>query len=363
MTGVALSAPTLALLGSHLMAWNTGRPVAVDVDRPATVLLEDAAHLPIVLSSGLAEGAAVVLSPSAEGIDDPRVVGYEGMPAEPGGELAVGDDFFLQYQGYASAPFMALLGPTVVSVNDAEDFALFLADADRARDTGVFPEFMLAGPVRLADLSGLGAGPVGDGLPLRRWVSADGAVSTAPGGMPLGELGADLNEYRRRWEEINAASAAPCAVCLGRVVPEGLRAGELSARPWLATYLGAIEALRILTANGIGDVRVSGFGVRINPDLPVEAGDLRAEVAAPLVLWSDANGYLFEPVSARFFVLGAGAARATEALLLAKALPGAAEAVKAEHLASVRAFLTSSGVRLNAAQPVTGGKEQGNDAR
>ena len=150
-----------------LMSWGTGRNHTGEPVRPgrsAIVVLENADALPDVLAAGLVDADSTVF---VGGTDDqgplsrepgrPRVVGYQGSAAEPGEELSIGDDFFLQIQDYATSEYMSLLGPTLIRICGPQDFAAFLADADRARDTGSFAEFATNPAVQFADQSAYGA--------------------------------------------------------------------------------------------------------------------------------------------------------------------------------------------------------------
>ncbi|WP_344141360.1 daptide biosynthesis RiPP recognition protein, partial [Polymorphospora rubra] len=309
------TAPSLARIREHLMAWTTGTPLPDPGTGAATVLLDDPDHLDALLRGGLADPQGVIFVPGA-GTGDPRIVGYDGSPAEPGGELSVNDEFYLQIQDYAAAAFMVLVGPTLVTVGNTDDFRYFLADADRARSAGGFPEFAVAGPVRLANLPGLGAGPAGDGPDRRLHVDADGAVSTSVTGVRIGTVGDGPAALRDAWLRRNDASDAPCAVCLDGAVDETERAGAVAARPWLGRYLAAIASLRTLNANGVADLRVSGFGGRLLA--PLEGVDDPADqpgTPAAVLLWTAESGYLHLPATNRSFALSLAAARLAEALL------------------------------------------------
>ncbi|MEV0608367.1 daptide biosynthesis RiPP recognition protein [Polymorphospora rubra] len=349
------TAPSLARIREHLMAWTTGTPLPDRGTGAATVLLDDPAHLDALLRGGLADPQGVIFVPGA-GTGDPRIVGYDGSPAEPGGELSVNDEFYLQIQDYAAAAFMVLVGPTLVTVGNTDDFRYFLADADRARSTGGFPEFAIAGPVRLANLPGLGAGPAGDGPDRRLHVDADGAVSTSVAGVRIGTVGDGPAALRDAWLRRNDASDAPCAVCLDGAVDETERAGAVAARPWLGRYLAAIASLRTLNANGVADLRVSGFGGRLLA--PLEGVDDPADqpgTPAAVLLWTAESGYLHLPATNRSFALSLAAARLAEALLVCGSVDAAAAFADHGKLLQVATFFADAGVRLVAAEPVAAG--------
>lgn len=344
-------------MNRHLMTWYIGTsvPGATAAGRP-TVLLDDGAHLAPLLRSPVGDVAAMVFVPEGHGSDDPRVVEYAGSPQEPGGEVAVGDDFYLQVQDYAAGAFMALLGPTIVTVTSGEDLEFFLADADRARSRGHFPEFLLAGAVRLANVTALGAGFGDDGPLLRLHVDAVGLVSTSSTGVRIGDLQTPLAELTGAWERHNSTSR-PCAVCLGAVIDDAARCDALASRPWLAQYLTAVDALRTLEGNGVTGLSVSGFGARLLPALAEATGPDRAGGSAPVLLWSDDSGYLFDPSAGRVFSLSLAAAGYAEALLVSGSVEAASEVAERASVEQVAAFFARSGVTLapGVPEPAEGG--------
>ncbi|MDT3726760.1 daptide biosynthesis RiPP recognition protein [Streptomyces sp. DSM 41972] len=300
----------------HLMSWATGQRTIPGGAGADTVLVSSAEQVRLLAESGILSQNAVIFAPEAPAAHVPyTVVGYEGSPSEPGGELSLGHDFFLEIQDYAAGAYMPLLGPTLLTVTGPDDFQLFVEDADRARVEGIFPEFATAVPVRIAQLPGLGAGPEGDGPGLRLHVGEDGAVSTAWTGRRLGELGDSIDRLSSVWTEANEASAAPCAVCLESVVDETQRAAALTARPWLREYLAALDSLRALRTRGLTGLRVSGFGYRLLPDLPEQP--FAGGSGRPVLLRDDSAGYLHQPSTGKTFRLGLDAARCAEALLVA----------------------------------------------
>ncbi|WNI16181.1 daptide biosynthesis RiPP recognition protein [Actinacidiphila sp. ITFR-21] len=327
----------------HLLSWATGRPFGAAgpgsaVGAPAaarTVLLDDASLAEPLTAAGLVDGHSVVFvpqdpseaaEPARSDAAAPTYVGYGGSLAEPGGELSLGQEFFLESRDYAAAAYMPLLGPTLVTVTGPDDFELFLADADLARETGRFPEFAVAAPVRLAQLPALSADRDGDGPGLRLHVDADGGVSTAWSGVRVGTLDDGPAGLYQTWQDVNESSAAGCAVCLGAVLDEPGRLAGLTARPWLGDYLAAVDSLRTLTARGMAGLRVAGFGARLLPEPDTDAdpvpdpGRRRA-----VLLLGDDGACLHQPSTGRTFRLGTGAARCAEALLTL----GSADAVTA----------------------------------
>ncbi|MFI7133468.1 daptide biosynthesis RiPP recognition protein [Nonomuraea sp. NPDC050153] len=336
----------------RLMQWATGQAAGTLPDRVATIVLENPGHLAAVVESGLAGPETVIFVPGAAGdAGGPTVVGYDGSLSEAGAEMSISEAFFLQTQDYGTSEYMSVIGPTAVRIFGEEDFELYLSDADRAADEGVFAAFLTHPTVRIADLPGLGAGPGPDGPRLRLHARADGALSTSPAGLPLGKVGDDLPRLRAEWDRINAAGEHPCAVCLGEAVPEERRAAELAARPWLGRYLTALAGLQDLHARGAADVRVSGFGGRLVPGLEGVAGpaDL-ADPDLPLLLWTEHAAYVHQPLHrlgpARTFEVEHRAGRLAEALLVCGSVEAAAEHDDPAGLTTVAGFFSKAGVRL-----------------
>ena len=294
---------------ARLMAWGTGKSTV----RRRVVVLASAEHVDLVSGPG-----TTVFAPWAD--DRPGVVGYHGTVGDPVCELSVGEDFYLQTQNYGVSEFLSVLGPTLIRVTDDADFAAYLADADKARGTGVFPSFLISPSVQLADLTALGAGPETDGPQARLYVTADGGVSTSPGGAVLGTVTDPLDQLVHVWRERNSASEQPCAVCLGGVLDESARCAELALRPWLSRYLDALAALRDLYARGVTDVQISGFGARLASDLPVTDCTARS-----LLLWTDEHAYVYDPAARRTVRINRAAAPLVDGFLTLGSIDRAAD--------------------------------------
>lgn len=349
-----------------LMTWGTGRD-HIGGPPPATgtavAVLETADTLPAVLAAGLVGATGTVFvggtddaGPGSRAPGRPRVVGYRGSAAEPGEELSVGDDFFLQIQDYATSEYMSLLGPTLIRLCAPQDLEALLADADRARGTGEFAAFATNPAVQFADRSAYAGDPTAvDGPSLRLWVDADGAVSTSPDGALLGDVSDGPAAIAAAWREINRASARPCAVSLGRAVPEAVRVAALAVRPWLPDYLAALEALKDLHARGHHDVQVSGFGGRRSPALAGVDGPEGPAGGAPVLLWTDRDSFLVEPRAGRSFRIDPATADAVESLVALGSIEAAAAVVDPDRLRAVAASFAGVGVRLVRRSPVGAG--------
>ncbi|MFE2381696.1 daptide biosynthesis RiPP recognition protein [Streptomyces misionensis] len=307
--------------GRHLRSWATGRPLAGGTagGGSATVVLEDAAQLPAVLASDVVGPRTLVLVPGDQdgeehGPSGATVVGFEGSLSEPGGDASIGGAIFLQVQDYGTSPYMSLLGTTLVRVAGEPDFEAFLADADRARETGEFEAFAVSPAVQIADLGALGEAAPDDGPGTRLWVAADGAVSVSPQGTRLGTAGDGAADLSAAW---TAATAAAPSVALGRAVPEAVRGPAVAERPWLGRYLAALDMLRDLQVHGVSDVRISGFGGRLAAELADVSGAYDAQdPAVPFLAWTPQAAYVRVPGHERTFRLGGRAARTAERLLV-----------------------------------------------
>lgn len=338
----------MAGIKRQLMLWGTGKPGADhSATGAATVVLENAAHLSALLGSDLVGPNSTVFVPGL--LEDggtpegPFLAGYEGSLSEPGAECSLGSDFYLQIQNYGISAYMSVVGPTLIRVADDMDLDAYVADADEARRTGVFPDFLTNPVIQLADLPALGAGPAGDGPRRRLHAGQDGTLSTAPGGAPLGVLGEDtLDELEARWLP-GAATAA---------------AAPVAGRPWLGRYLAAVGAVRDLRARGAADVRVSGFGGRLGA--AARAADAEGPVAdgtdatLPLLLWSGENAYVHDPASGRTFGLDPVAAGLAEALLVSGSTAAAAAHADRDGLERVAAYFADARITLGTAEDRSG---------
>ncbi|GAA3800631.1 hypothetical protein GCM10022403_038650 [Streptomyces coacervatus] len=351
----------------RLMVWATGRdsrpPAAPDGNTGTgaqigcrTVVVESADHLAPVLASDIVGPDTTVFAPEGSG---DGVVGCGGSAAESGAEFSLGTDFYLQVQSYGISGYMSVIGPTLVRVADTADLEAYVADADRARQEGVFPDFLASHVTQLADLPALGAAAEGSGPALRLYVAANGALSTSPGGLPLGRAGDGLAAVEAEWNRINDHAGAPCAVSLGAVVPGAVRAAALAQRPWLGRYLVALDALRNLSGRAVTGAAVSGFGGRCAAHLaevthPADATG--AEV--PLLLWTDDAAYVHVPADGRMLRLRREAAALVETLLVCGSVDAADGYADREELRDVERAFADTGVALCAPvlAPVSAGR-------
>jgi len=154
-TAVPPVAPGSVELADRLRHWFTGAPTVVS----GLVVLDEDAARPVGVPAD-----AVVLHPRDRDdlvVDVPsgQAVAYDGVLAYGGGEISVGDDLIVQLEGYATAQYVSVACPTVVSVLDDVDREVLVDDARAAVETGAFPHHLVHPLVLVRDeLAWLGAG-------------------------------------------------------------------------------------------------------------------------------------------------------------------------------------------------------------
>ncbi|WP_063762950.1 daptide biosynthesis RiPP recognition protein [Streptomyces rimosus] len=355
----------------RLTVWATGQGPVGDTGTgepgsptgTALMVLESPEHLAQIIGSDLVSPRTTLFVPGHGGsADGPHIVGYEGSLSEPGTEFSMSsgtETFYLQLQSYGISEYMSVIGPTLIRIADAADFAAFLADADRARLDGVFPDFLGHPVIQLADLAGLGAAVTGDGPRRRLYAGADGRLSLSPGGRRLGSVGDDWATLQAEWSRVAGADAHSGPVCLGDVLPEEARVPELASRPWLSRYFAALDGIRRLRVMGLPTPRVSGFGGRLMAGLPDPSATTQPSDAIgtdlPLLLWTDEEAYLHSAVTHRTFRVGLPAAELVEALLACGSVEAAASFADRDALRQVATRFGAADMRLTTAEPVTAG--------
>lgn len=196
-----------------------------------------------------------------------RVVRYDGAFDDVGDVLHVAGHA-VELQHYASAAYVELLGPTAMRFLDAGGWRAFLADADLARESGMFPTTLTDARLRLADAEVLRA-PFDLSSPRALHLRADGQVTAGAQGAVFGgpgDLGALFATPRPRW------------TALAGIVDPGELVRGLAARPWLGRFLGATELAAVL---GDDTGEIDGFGWSV-PTVP--EGDASARVDDPFLV-------------------------------------------------------------------------------
>ncbi|MEV7004247.1 daptide biosynthesis RiPP recognition protein [Streptomyces sp. NPDC093982] len=358
----------------RLNAWGRGslgtltRPSGRAPER--IILTESADLLPTILNSDLCSRGTLLFSPSphtSTTVHQTRVVPYHGSLIAPGDEMTLSKGIIVEVQEYAAASEFAIAGPTLARITSENDFRAFLYDADCARQYGAYPPALLHSMVQLCDLCALGSAHSCGG-PLRRLlVTTTGEVKTTPFATTLGIIQDGLATLTANWATYQRFPGSGCPVCLSQAVPVTMLDAAHQNRPWLSRYLHALNALRTAAANGLTDLRVSGFGERLIPSLLSDepAADLTLAAAnAPLLLFNADMAFLYDPPSKRQFLLGSSAACLIE-ILLAHADHDAAADAAIHHLnitpqtarsalTQVTRLLAHSGIRLPTASGLHG---------
>ena len=171
----------------------------------------------------------------------PRTETFTGSFLLAESDVQFGNGFRLRQSHYGTADFLPMDIPTVLRVSDDDDFSAFLRDADLAMQTRRFAPGVSHRSTMIADASGLGADADSAGPDRRVFIGPSGTISTSPTGSGLGTAGEPWQLIEHRWQQVNAGSRRPCAVCLAAAVNESDRTEALAERPWLAAYLAAIR--------------------------------------------------------------------------------------------------------------------------
>ncbi|MDQ6781926.1 MAG: hypothetical protein M3063_00445, partial [Actinomycetota bacterium] len=167
-------------------------------DGVATIVCEDhtaAAWLSDPLTGLVSEDTVVLFRQGRRGGDLPagpgRWLPIAGAITEPGDEMEISREFWLQTADYVSLRYLGVAGPTVVRLAASDDAEAYLHDVERTSESGVFPEMLLHPVVELGDRCALSGGTpcTASGLPSRLHVDVDGNVRTSPGGRVLGTVG------------------------------------------------------------------------------------------------------------------------------------------------------------------------------
>lgn len=297
--------------------------------------LESVEHLDEVL--GIARPEDTVFRPggaspdAAGGGGQPAVIGYDGALLEPGDELTLDGRHTFELQDYLAAPFISIVGLTVVRQGSAAGIEAFLADADSARESGVFIDQLCSSAVLLDSRASFAEGSAVDGGLVRVHVTAAGEYRDGADGLRLGAVG----DSRSAIEQAAAAHGRR-GRAFARIVDGETFEAAVDARPWLGRYVAALELLRDTDGGGISP-SISGFGGHLVAALDDERdplGILSAE--APFLLTGhDDEFILVDRSSRRRFRLGVDAARGAECLI-ATGDEGAAAALLSDELGRPR---------------------------
>lgn len=337
----------------NLMLWAVGhdRGPVPELDGPRVVVLENPDHLAATEASNLVGPGTTVFLPTAStetgqphrAPSGATLVGFEGSPSGPGEEIVLGSHFVLQTIKYAIGEYISMTGPIVARIEDDEDLEVFAEDADRARTSGVFPDFAVSPLAQIADISALGAPQDRSGPQHRLHVRANGEVTISAAGARLGTLEDPLSTLTAAWVDANEASQVPCAVSLGDRLSEAERIEVVAMRPWLRGYFNALHALRHAAARGFTGVRVSGFGENLAPTGPALESSIDAANEA-IVLWNDEQALVCDSTTDRVISMGIPAGQLTDLLLRCGSVEQAAEFAPQKALETVHGHLRERGL-------------------
>jgi hypothetical protein len=233
---------------------------------------------------------------------------FSGALDEPGDEIQIGNDFWVQAADYASLPYLAITGLTIVRLYTAEDAAAYLADVRQALRTGRIPQALLHPAVQLGDRCALSGGLpcTANGLGARLHVAADRSVRTMAGGRIIGEVGDSQVVLTGSAHALSTQDD----LCVDGTVTAALREAE---RAELSGFLAALDALRLMAARTGTTWKASGLGYRV---AEAALGEESAPPRTDLLLLSSATGrLLYDARSGRGFTIPDGMAEILDVVL------------------------------------------------
>src|SRR5690625_7668175 len=113
------------------MVWGSGRlepgsaePSEVHAaDGSVAIVLERADQLDAARKSGIVGKDSRVFVPGVyDDLDGPIILGYDGSLSDPGGDVQVGVQFFVQTQDYGTSEYHSLIGSKLPKISDISDF-------------------------------------------------------------------------------------------------------------------------------------------------------------------------------------------------------------------------------------------------
>jgi hypothetical protein len=319
--------PSSRDLADRLSAWARGSQSHTDTDTDtvnrgdgvAIVVCEDPTSAAWLRDPGtglLTEDSVVFLRSGRRGQALPSGPGhwlpFAGGTTEPGDEMEISREFWVQTADYVSLRYLGVAGPTVVRLLADADAEAYLEDVVQANATGVYPETLLHPVVELGDRCALSATTActASGLGSRLHIDVDGNVRTSPAGRVLGTSGATAAELTV------AAAACDTDVCVSPEVGAVLAGAEALG---LHRYLAALDALRTMTLRIEAPWRVCGPGFSLLDDAD-GADDGGADEATAsrddfFVLVAPREQVLFDTRAHRAFRVDRAVAQVLEAVL------------------------------------------------
>ncbi|GLY14444.1 hypothetical protein Kisp01_14590 [Kineosporia sp. NBRC 101677] len=307
---------------THLAEVTTGTTRSREGRGRLSVFLEDAGHLQTLTRRGIVGPESVVFLPDSAPSAAPTLVNYQGGLGTPGDQLWLDDSFVMEVQSYAVSGFLAVHGPTLLRICGPEDLLALGADAVAARDLGRLPRVATSPLVYLADGPALGR-PGAHNRSHRIHVRADGTVTVSPTGSPvatLDTLSADTLTHL-------AESGAGAETALRAVVDDADLERIHRDIPYLTRYLAVVTAVRAARACGAEVEAVSGFGLRLDPRIPLDDGTATAQ--RPVIVRTADGALVVDPVQGRIVPLDLASATALERQLDGSGDPDGARLVTA----------------------------------
>ena len=327
------------------MSWASGNDRWIEHagEGCSTVVVEDPQHLGPLLETDLVAEGTVVFANDVSSVPADRclVVPFEGTVAEPGHDLSIADDLFIETQDYASTSFGVLMGHTFLRITSEVDFEAYLDDADTAFQTGAFNQSLTNPEALLADRVALGSGQVGDGPGTRLFVDKEGLISVGPYAAPLGSVeDARLHNVQQQWDLLGASCCHPGTPALAGALG-GLDGSDPRwSRDWLSRYLVAVDAIHHLTVRGAVQPQVSGFGGYFMEELSEIPVTERPDL--PVLLRDESRAYLYFAPTNRVVSFSLSAAGIAEALLVCGTIELAANYVNRAKLTELHQGLVSA---------------------
>lgn len=317
---------------THLAAVTTGATRSRAADGRLSVFLEAAEHLEILDRKGICGDSSVVFAPGQtvdRATGAATVVTYRGAIESPGDQLWLDESFVMEVQKYSVSGFLAVHGPTLLRICGSEDLLALGADAAAARDHGRLPRVATSPLVYLADSPALGW-PALAHHSHRIHVRAGGEVAVSSAGSTVATL-ETLDA-----QTLTRIAGSGALTALRSVLADADIVRMENEIPWLARYLAVVSAVRAVRACGAQVDAVSGFGMRLDPRIPLEDG--RAAAQRPVIVVSADRAMVVDPVGGRVVPIDLAAAAALERHIDAEADPDGARLAAA---LLARGFITA----------------------
>lgn len=172
-----------------------------------------------------------------------------GDVVDAAGEVELNDELWVQMCGYAVAPYLSVVGPTLLTVSSEEDLQALERDITGAVHGGSFPSYLTHPQIFVTDLAALGADTAGAGL----WVDDEGTIRHGVRGPVLGRT----DDPREEVADAFAMSLKARASLNGALNAQRMEAFRESFGK-VEWFWNAVAAQRELRARGHEGVEVFG---------------------------------------------------------------------------------------------------------